>query len=186
MKKLILVVALVIAGMLQSYAQNRDVKPFELEVAIGFTTAGEGSSHWIYSKRDNRDGPFFLIEPRFNIPNSSFDVSAQLSFGAFRAQHGYVGYDLSNFTTIAAYSNYNFKEWKHASLFAGCGLGYGNYKMHKEFIPSSYKSSLFFAPRVGIEVLNHLRLTIDYKLMQHKYLSNLNITLGVAFGGGKK
>ncbi|MFA6771010.1 MAG: outer membrane beta-barrel protein [Bacteroidales bacterium] len=186
MKKIILVMALVIASMLHSYAQNRDVKLFELEVAVGITTAGEGSSHWIYSKRDNRDGPFFLIEPRFNIPNSSFDLSAQLSNGFFEGKKGSAEYDLSNFTTIAAYSNYNFKEWKHATLFAGCGLGYGSYKMKKEFIPSGYKSSLFFAPRVGIEFLNHLRLTLDYKLMQHKHLSNLNITLGIVFGGGKK
>ncbi|MDD2584713.1 MAG: hypothetical protein PHE99_07215 [Bacteroidales bacterium] len=186
MKKSILVMALVIAGMLQSYGQNRDVKLFELEVAFGITTAGDGNSHWIYSKSDNRDGAFFLIEPRINIPNSLFDVSAQLSIGFFEGVKGFREFETSNFTTIAAYSNYNFKEWKRATLFAGCGLGYGNYKMHKEFIPSSYKSSLFFAPRVGIEVLNHLRFTLDYKLMQHKYLSNLNITLGIAFGGGKK
>ncbi|MFA5642631.1 MAG: hypothetical protein WC945_07905, partial [Bacteroidales bacterium] len=150
MKKSILVVALVIAVMLQSYAQNRDVKLFELEVAFGVTTAGDGNSHWIYSKSDNRDGAFFLIEPRFNIPNSSFDVSAQLSTGFFEGIKGFREFETSNFTTIAAYSNYSFKEWKRATLFAGCGLGYGNYKMHKEFIPSSHKSSLFFAPRVGI------------------------------------
>lgn len=40
-------------------------------------------------------------------------------------------------------------------------------------------------PRIGVELLHHLRVTLDYKF-QEKANRHIGLTLGVVFGGGRR
>ena len=45
--------------------------------------------------------------------------------------------------------------------------------------------SLMVVPRVGVELWNHLRLTADLRLARKGY-NTVGISIGYAFGGGRK
>jgi opacity protein-like surface antigen len=79
--------------------------------------------------------------------------------------------------TFLAVSDYNFCRGERVSYFVGAGVGATFY--------NADTAKLCFMPRVGMEFFNRLRLTMAY-MVGPKAKNTLNLTLGVAIGGGRK
>lgn len=193
MKKVIITTVLIICGITHMSAQNNNVKLFEIEAGLGITTAGNSTSLWGYTNRANRIGANLIIEPRINIPGSSFDIGVQLNLNYFARIWGDNITYTYRFKNLAAYTDYNYRKWKYLHLFGGCGIGLSAYETEiyrpvsgQSPFTISYYDSFYLAPRVGVEVFNHLRLTVEYKFLRWEEVSNLNITVGFVFGGGRK
>lgn len=93
--------------------------------------------------------------------------------------------------SAVVYSDYNYRKWKHISLFGGIGLGCAQVVNQVEddepeyWYRDTWRENFFvFSPRVGVEFFNHIRLTVNYKALS-KY-SRWGVNLGFAFGGGAK
>lgn len=153
----------------------------------------------------NNQGWGLFLETRYRIGQSPFDIGLYASLSnAPRAQHydinvevfdengdpigNVIGY-AENEVKFGAYNvmatfNYNHRLDRHCEAFIGAGIGICKYNEGKECCvgdddPFSYEphsgASLSLAPRVGILLFNHLRLTAGYKLQEranrHAFLS---------------
>lgn len=74
-------------------------------------------------------------------------------------------------------TDYNFRRGSKVSYFVGAGVGATIY--------DADATKLCFMPRVGMEFFNRLRLTMAY-MVGPEAKNTLNLTLGVAIGGGRK
>ena len=130
-------------------------------------------------------GTMLVFEPRFNIPNSAIDVGIQSSLGYIAYQREEADY--IHFNTFAIFCDYNWRNWKRMSLFAGFGLGLDN-RLSSPDLDSGFTvsgQSALTVPRIGAEFFQHIRISAEYGLKIQAY-SYLGLTVGVVFGGGYK
>lgn len=131
----------------------------------------------------------FYAEGRYNLRNVPVDVGLQVQYGAFYRTWAATGIDRDfRFVTVLAVSDYNFRRGRNISPFVGVGAGMSFVRIEHsdlESINNSCDLSACVMPRVGIEFFRHVRFTVGYRLMNKEY-SNLELSLGVVFGGGRR
>jgi len=180
-------VAVMTAVSANAQGEFGDVKPFEFEAGFGMATGGKSNGTKV------TPGAALYIEGRYNIQNSPFDVGLQGYLSNFDRDNVMVdGRRLDMHIMprlVTVYGDYNFRQWKRVSLFGGLGLGCAHVINQRQgetgFGIGNTVRDNFFAvtPRIGAELFNHIRLTVDYKIISKDY-SCLGINLGFAFGGG--
>lgn len=200
MKKFLLSIALcavVLSVDAQSLKQNNSgTRLFELEAGVG---TGIGSGRLGPYSRSPHSGIYFFIEPRLNIPGSSFDVGVQLSVGR-SSDHPNPSapdyyYSAKYNPAVVTFVDYNLRKWRNVSLFGGAGMGVSAIDLLYPTYPEelggrverdvSSLSTFVFNPRIGVEFWDHLRVTMEYKWIKREY-SIFGVTVGGIFGGGYK
>lgn len=167
MRKFILTTTLLLlAGTIFAQNKEREVRRFEVEPYIGiastsFLTTG--------------------IECRYNFNQRPWDVGINCSMDF-------------NGSRITAVGDYNFARNKDSSFFIGVGAGWANTSILNidkaieecgDSCCASTQDCLCVYPRIGVEFFRHLRLTAAVNTYNFKEAEFL-LTLGVAFGGGRK
>ena len=197
MKKLIFVFALL--WFLQGNAQTsqlagaeRQVGRFEGEIGGGISF---GADKLNFDK--NKLGATFYTEARYNMQRVPLDVGVQVGGTIFHRESVNAGQLKFKTWNVMAVTDYNLQRHKKISFFAGIGLGYASLDHSAPitfddsqpnwggFSTGTKTGSFCFMPRIGVEVLHHLRVTIDYKF-QEKANRHFGLTLGVVFGGGRR
>lgn len=168
---------LMMAGIKASAQEVKSVKPFEVEISAGGTY---GIDKYVGKKRV---GPAFAIEGRYNFPQNPMDLGLEIYAGSTTRK--YEGSNLSNrIISLSAYSDYNFNRGKNFSPFIGVGVGVASCKVVQGYYGNDAVKAIF-TPRIGIEMFNHFRVTAYSKLGYRGY-NNFGISVGYAFGGGRK
>jgi hypothetical protein len=167
---------------------QKEVKIVEVEIGFGVMQGHKAD------KAKSTAGAMIFFETRYNIPYTAFDIGLQGSMGSYDRDHALIENNIWNQhimpRVVSVYVDYNYRKWRRVSLFGGLGFGYANAINQRQtddptFWDKDEERKKYFAvsPRIGAEFFNHLRLTLDYKLVP-KY-SYLGVNLGFAFGGGE-
>ncbi len=168
---------LMMAGVKASSQEVKSVKPFEVEISVGGTY---GIDKYVGKKLV---GPAFAIEGRYNFPRNPMDLGLEIYAGSTTRK--YEGSNLSNrILSLSVYSDYNFNRGKKFSPFIGVGVGIASCKVVQGYYGNDAVKAIF-TPRIGIEMFNHFRVTAYSKLGYRGY-NNFGISVGYAFGGGRK
>lgn len=166
-----------IAGTKMSAQDVTPVKPFEFEISIGGTYAID---KYVGEKLI---GPAFALEGRYNFPQNPMDLGLEI-YGGSTARK-YEDSNLSNrILSISLYSDYNFRRGKKFSPFFGIGVGMASCKVVQGYYGNDALKAIF-TPRLGLEILNHLRITA-YSKLGYKGYNNFGVSVGYVFGGGRK
>lgn len=152
----------------------------------------------------------FFIEARYNPRKSPVDVGFHFGSGSFRRQwdssdtirYSYTRSTKYTFSNYLVVCDYNFRQGKDISYFAGLGLGFSHRKIVEtspRFLEQPVQSSNSFcgAPRIGVEFFRIVRLTASYKMMKSNSSYALlydgirdfnywDVSLGFVIGGWKK
>jgi opacity protein-like surface antigen len=190
MRKIILMAAVALTmAATGANAQNKyvDVKPFEFEVGVGMAAGGKSDG------TKATPGAALFIEGRYNIGSTPFDIGLQGYLGSYDRDGVMVGGQRLDMhimpRLVTVYGDYNFRQWRRVSLFGGVGVGYAHVINQRQgetgFGIGNTVRDNFFAvtPRIGAEFFNHLRFTVDYKIISKDY-SFFGVNLSFAFGGG--
>lgn len=166
----------------QANAQSL-VQIMEGELRAGFTTPLGG----YHTGKPQLSGALG-IEGRYNFKGSPWDCGLMLDLSTARRgfEHLYNdGYDRwqSNRTlALAAIGDYNFRQGNKINPFAGAALGVAfNDVVGDKYFPTN-GTSMFFAPRVGVELVHHIRLMAQFNICRKGY-NNFSFTLGLVLGG---
>ena len=157
MRKYIILLALLFAST-NIWAQNQEYEVRRLEVELNFGM-GRGFAS--------------ALEARVNI-NPHWDVGLRGSMG-------------SEGTAMGVVSDYNFvRPNKNVLFFVGAGLGWGEHEKSGFADGSTRITDQFnFIPRAGVELFQHLRLTLNVSTYNFKAVHPMMV-IGVVFGGGRK
>jgi len=167
------------------------VKKFECEPYVGFTLP-QGR----YGDRSSV-GLNLGVETRYNF--SQLPLSAGINLNMRNAvredksakNHSSSWTDYTSSLRTVSFSvtaDWNFRQGKNVSPFAGLGLGVGSKTEVEDgtgkYSCSGNKGTVVAVPRIGVELWNHLRITLDAQFSQ-KYYNTFAIRVGYAFGGGR-
>lgn len=156
-----------------SFAQEVEVRRVEGSISLGASFFEDS----FYESTAGEIGLLSSVELRYNLRNVPMDVGVMsmmdIRGGDCELCNGSWEGDLS----FLAVTDYNFHRGRKVSYFAGVGVGATFY--------NADTTKLCFMPRVGMEFFNHLRLTMAY-MAGPNAKNTLNLTLGVAIGGGRK
>lgn len=153
------------------------LKPFELEISLGGTY---GIDKYVGNRQI---GPAFALEGRYNFSDKPMDIGLEL-YGGSTARN-YEGTNLSNrILSLSAFTDYNFRRGKTFSPFVGVGIGVASYKVVQGYYGDDAVKAIF-TPRIGFELFNHFRITV-YSRLGNKGYNNCGLSVGYAFGGGKR
>lgn len=156
---------------------NTPLKPFEFEISLGGTY---GIDKYAGNKQI---GPAFALEGRYNFCSNPIDIGMEL-YGGSTARN-YEASNLSNrILSLSAFSDYNFRRGKKFSPFIGIGVGIASYKVVQGYYGDDAVKAIF-TPRFGCELFNHIRITA-YSRLGYKGYNNIGLSVGYAFGGGKR
>ena len=86
--------------------------------------------------------------------------------------------------SLSAFSDYNFRRGKKFSPFIGIGIGIASCKVVQGYYGDDAVKAIF-TPRLGVEILNHFRITA-YSRLGYRGYNNIGVSVGYAFGAGKK
>ena len=124
-----------------------------------------------------------LLWGRYNFLHKPVDMGLELYIGSTARE--YDAANLSNrILSVSAFSDYNFRRGKKFSPFVGIGMGIASCKV----VQGAYGTDAARAvvtPRLGVELLGHIRMTCYSKLCFKGY-NHVGVSVGYAFGGGKK
>ncbi len=159
------------------FAQRQEVEVQRIEWSMNF-----GASLFrdrFYDSRVNDDGYLLDTELRYNFHQLPMDVGLMLSYEMRITENSNEYYSVSwnDNATFMAVSDYNFGRGRAVSCFAGVGVGFTTYTQDER--------KFCVMPRVGVELLNFLRVTAAYQAGVGAK-QNLNITLGLVIGGYRK
>lgn len=188
MRKVILFILIVVTNTIAAYSQNNHniVQIIEGEVRAGFTTP-LGDYHTGKSQISMSLG----LEGRYNIKGSPWDCG--LMFDLSTARRGYEhlyndGYDRwqNNRTlALALTGDYNLRQGTKINPFIGTAIGVAfNDVVGDKYFPSK-GISMFFSPRIGVEILYHFRISAQCNLCRKGY-NNLSVSLSLIIGGRPK
>ena len=188
MKTKILSFLFIVTNTIAAYSQSNHhlVQRLETEVKAGFTTPLGG-----YHTGQSQIGLSLGLEGRYNFKDSPWDCG--LMFDLSTARRGYEhlyndGYDRwqNNRTlALALTGDYNFRQGTKVNPFIGTGIGVAfNDVVGDKYFPSN-GTSMFFAPRVGVEIFSHFRISTQCNLCRKGY-NNLSLNLSLIIGGRPK
>lgn len=185
-KKLSALLLLATISTIIAYAETPIVQMMEGEIRAGLTTPLGG----YYTGKAQVSGTLG-IEGRYNFKGAPWDCGLMLDLSTARRGYEHLyndGYDRwqSNRTlALAATGEYNFRQGTKINPFVGTALGVAfNDVVGDKYFPSK-GTSMFFAPRVGVEVVNHIRLMAQFNICRKGY-NNFSLTLGFVLGGRPK
>lgn len=167
-------------------AQNKDVQRIEFEFRAGLTTPLES-----YHGGSAQTGAALGMEGRYNFRGTPWDCGLMLDLTT--ARRGFVPMDRKNFDiwqsnrtlAFAASGTYNFRQGGNINPFAGVAIGIAMNDVVGDKVYPSKGTSLFFSPRIGVELLHHLRLAVSSNISRKGY-NNLQFSLGLVVGGRPK
>ena len=176
-----------------TFAQKVEVRRLEGEIGVGLVN---GVSKLTLDGCDA--GPRLYAELRYNLRILPIDVGLQFSSAYFhRGADGQAHRLQTKSSNIMAVADYNLFRGRKISLFAGAGVGCGvlNHTApititHPDERWSGYstgdgKAKFSVMPRFGVELFNHLRLTLFYT-GEEKANNHYGLSIGGVFGGGRK
>lgn len=176
MKRLITILLNLLLPFILCHAQER-VGVIEGEVALGLVG---GAGHDSFATSQSGEA---TAEIRFNLPRCPLSLGLQLGVvkysreeqKKYRHEH----------TTI--YTDYNYRPHRAFNLFVGIGLGYGEtVRSASNSSPNSptneFRQHFTFAPRLGVELFNTLRLSLESKILTREY-TYWGLSLGLVIGG---
>ncbi len=182
MKKVFTLVC-VLACTMFANAQDREFKPFKVDLALGYAIPS-GSSY--------DGGALFSVEPKYAIMDQlAVGFRFELAFLARVAPNG-TSADVKGIGSYSPTLDYYFGTNK-SRVFVGAGAGLyqfaaGTYDDNTSTTTTYPSYSKFgFFPRVGAE-LAHFRVAAEYNIVPKEgTVSNgyLSIKVGVFIGGGK-
>lgn len=179
---------------------NNPVQKFEGEIRYGL--------NWPLKSRapefGKTDGWDFSGELRYNFQQKPFDVGLELGIYEMaydakvsESNPAYIPGYSKDVVSILAISEYNFKRGTRFNPFAGIGIGVGfmgdngchtyvdeNGVSHLIGIDQSYNQAMFTI-RAGVELIHHIRLTLQSNITGHGY-SNFSVSIGGVIGGRPK
>ena len=193
MTKRITILFAALGGCATSFAQKIEVR--RLEGEIGFGLINDVNSLTL----DNcATGPKLYGELRYNFRMLPIDVGLQVSGSYFHRETDNQAERLkSKSYNIMAVADYNLFHGRKLSVFAGIGVGLGVLDMSYPidiknpdahwtgYSTGDGKNKPCFSPRVGIELFNHLRLTVHY-MAEEKANNHFGVSIGGVIGGGRK
>lgn len=141
-----------------------------------------------YHNGDAKIGAMMGIDLRYNIQDSPWDFGAFLELcTAMRDfyKDGSYAYQNNRTTVVGIVSHYNFGQGKQVNPYIGLGLGFALNDVVGSRVYPSKSHSLAISPRIGVELLRHLRVDCHTEISR-KGFHTIGLTLGLAFGGGKK
>ena len=128
--------------------------------------------------------PGILIEYRYNI-GDHLDLGVQLSSTFGQGKIAGTGYtDKAWFLQVAplAVADFNLLPESGFNPFIGVGVGPGfGYTSNKITKIASWSTSLVVAPRVGVELFEHLRVSVQYNWYMKEGNRFSNLALGVSW-----
>ena len=156
-----------------SFAQEIEVRRVEGSISLGASFFEDS----FYESTAGEIGLLSSVELRYNLRSVPMDVGimsvVDIRGGDCELCNGSWEGDLS----FLAVSDYNFHRGRKVSYFVGAGVGATFYNVDT--------TKLCVMPRVGMEFFNRMRLTMAY-MVGPNAKNTLNLTLGVAIGGGRK
>lgn len=165
----------------QHYLKKRTVGAVEGQIGIGLATAANS----IAAFGDSRQGVDVDVEVRYNFAALPFDLGLNFSICAINRgeQNATVAkYFQFGSRSLMATTHYNFLQTHNVSPFVGIGAGVAWCDLSKTGSKGSVHP--IFAPQVGVEIFDRLRVSISYKLYEK---ANNHLVVGVGFVvGGKK
>lgn len=188
MRKVILFVLLIVINSVVAYSRDNDriVQKMEGEVRAGLTVPLGG-----YHTGESQIGAALGLEGRYNFKGTPWDCGFMLDLSTARRGYEHLyhdGYDRwqSNRTlALALTGDYNFRQGNKFNPFAGTAIGVAyNDVVGDKYFPFSGMSMLF-APRVGVELLYHFRITAQLNISR-KGFHNLSLAIGLTIGGRRQ
>ncbi len=189
MKKVLLLVAVLVAGIASANAQSENYKAFKVDV---------GALYGIPSGDGYTGGVGFYIEPKYNL-NDNIALGLKMEWAIMGADD-VEGMEVS-ISAIGSYqatADYYFGDSKVRPFV---GLGAGIYSMgtaevsavgavEDDMMSVDYGSKFGFAPRVGV-LMGHFRLGLEYNVITGidsglESKNYLALKVGFEIGGGKK
>ena len=156
-----------------SFAQEVEVRRVEGSISLGASFFEDS----FYESTAGEIGLLSSVELRYNFRSVPMDVGVMsmmdIRGGDCELCNGSWEGDLS----FLAVTDYNFHRGRKVSYFVGAGVGATFY--------NADTTKLCVMPRVGMEFFNRMRLTMAY-MAGPNAKNTLNLTLGVAIGGGRK
>lgn len=180
---LILIIA---ATSFNAYGNDNIVQMMEGEARAGLTLPLGG-----YHDGKSQISASLGLEGRYNFKGTPWDCGLMLDLSTARRGYEHLfndGYDRwqSNRTlAIAAVGDYNFKQGTKINPFVGTAIGVAfNDVVGDEYFPSK-GTSMLFAPRIGVELLYHFRISAQFNICRKGY-NNVSVNIGFVLGGRPK
>lgn len=171
-----------------SAAAQNEVRAFEFEISGGHSAP-------LYNlPGDEIRGTILNLELRHNLKNIPIDIGFELNVTTvYRKKPNTPPRGMPNLTNsaISFTTSYNFARGKNLSLFIGIGAGIplANivFSIHNYFYSSNLGPylNMAFSPRIGVELGNHFRLTVDLRLLDKEHHA-IFMRAGIVLGGGRK
>lgn len=156
-----------------SFAQEVEVRRVEGSISLGASFFEDS----FYESTAGEIGLLSSVELRYNLRNVPMDVGVMSMMDIRGGDCELCNGSWENNLSFLAVTDYNFRRGKSVSYFAGVGVGATFYNVDT--------TKLCIMPRVGMEFFNRMRLTMAY-MAGPNAKNTLNLTLGVAIGGGRK
>lgn len=156
---------------------GNNVRRIEVEAGGGFIYAGN------YAGNRAKPGMILFIEARHNFTGTPFDVSLQAVTGSFNRKDDNMAINLNAGGIF--FTDLNWRPGRKAAPFIGLGIGAAAVESMGISSGHMQEAALVLNPRAGIELFEHLRITLEYKRIR-PYCSFLGLNVGFAFGGGSK
>ena len=190
MKKVLLLVAVLVAGIVSANAQSENYKAFKVDVgALYAIPGGDGV----------KSGAGFYLEPKYNLTdNIALGLKMEWAIMGAEEQEG-MSVDISALGSYQITGDYYFGDSKVRPFV---GLGTGIYSlgsaefsavdalMDENTATIDFGSKFGFSPRAGL-LLGHFRVGMEYNIitgiedgMESK--NYLSFKVGFEIGGGKK
>lgn len=166
---------------------NNNVKSFEFELFIGPIYANN------YNNSEFTDiGKTYGLEGRYNLSQTPYSIGLKAQISGFNRKYDIRNWENIGNLKIGLIFDYNFRHWKHISLFTGAGLGISLLYVDRHSISNSIysilpreKTALCFNPRLGAEFFKRIRLTADINIIDAEH-SFIGVNLGFVLGGGNR
>ena len=171
-----------------AYCRSNDnpVQMMEGEVRVGFTTPLGG-----YHTGKSRISFSLGLEGRYNFKGTPWDCGLMLDLSTARRGYSHLYEDgndrwQNNRTlALALTGDYNFLQGKKVNPFVGTGIGVAfNDVVGDEYFPSK-GTSVYFAPRAGVEFFHHVRISAQFNICRKGY-NNMSVNLSFVLGGRPK
>lgn len=186
MKKLLLIFAILATIASQAMAQSKTVQMLEGEIRAGLTAPLGG-----YHTGKAEIGAALGLEGRYNFKGTPWDCGLMLDVSTARRSYGhndedgYDGWQSNRTLAFAAIGDYNFRQGTKVNPFAGAALGLGVYDVVGDKYFETEGKTFYFAPRIGVELLHHIRLMAQFNVCRKGY-NNASLSLGFVIGGRPK
>ncbi len=178
-------------------AQNFNaVRTMEYEIGFGLA---KGDYIGNENNPTKKWGGKFYFDVRANLYDTPFDVGLQVGLSAFNREFSAFDTSISepifgktNYQSLSAvvFSDYNYRRWRHVSLFAGLGVGVAGttYNNSGDVYSSSKDEGTAFTcvPRIGVEFYSRIRFTTEYRYVSRDGFSHVAFSLGFVLNGGLK